>query len=106
MYALILASENAELRLQLAEAQDQCVELAVDAGEFHAEVEALCAQLAEVSEQRDAWLAEAERLRGRAVARGWDTARALHIQHQHARSDGPSLDGRYGAAGETLRAKP
>ena len=32
---LTLVTENAELRLQLAEAQDQCVELAVDAGELH-----------------------------------------------------------------------
>jgi len=38
---LALAVENAELRAQLAEAQDQCIELAVDAGELHAEVEAL-----------------------------------------------------------------
>ena len=59
---LTLATENAELRLQLAEAQDQCVELAVDAGELHAEIEALRARLAEVSEQRDAWQAQAEHL--------------------------------------------
>ena len=38
---LTIATENAELRLQLAEAQDQCVELAVDAGELHAEIETL-----------------------------------------------------------------
>ena len=62
MLVLVLATENAELRLQLAEAQDQCVELAVDSGELHAEVEALRAQLAEVSEQRDAWQAEASRI--------------------------------------------
>lgn len=67
---LALAIENAEIRIQLAESQDQCVELAVDAGELHAEIQALRVQLAEVSEQRDAWQAEAERLRGRAVARG------------------------------------
>jgi septal ring factor EnvC (AmiA/AmiB activator) len=65
---LTLATENAELRLQLAETQDQCVELAVDAGELYAEIETLRAQLAEVSDQRDAWQAEAERRDGRAVA--------------------------------------
>ncbi|MCC0808073.1 hypothetical protein FPV16_17960 [Methylobacterium sp. W2] len=43
---LTLATENAELRAQLAEVQDQCVELAVDAGEPHAEVEALRRNLA------------------------------------------------------------
>lgn len=67
---LELATENTELRLQLAEAQDQCVELAVDAGELHAEVEALRAQLVEVERERDAWRDEAEGPRGRAVARG------------------------------------
>ena len=67
---LILAMENAELRSQLAEAQDQCVELAVDAGELQAEIEALRAQLAEVTDQRDAWQAEAERLNVWAVMRG------------------------------------
>ena len=67
---LIFAMENAELRSQLAEAQDQCVELAVDAGELQAEIEALRAQLAEVTDQRDAWQAEAERLNVWAVMRG------------------------------------
>jgi chromosome segregation ATPase len=67
---LTLATENAELRSQLAEAQDQCVELAVDAGELQAEIEALRAQLAEVTDQRDAWQAEAERLNVWAVMRG------------------------------------
>ncbi|KQO99078.1 hypothetical protein ASF32_14585 [Methylobacterium sp. Leaf91] len=41
------AAENGELRSQLAEAQGQRVELAVDAGELHAEVEALRRGLAE-----------------------------------------------------------
>ena len=36
---LVIATENAELRIQLAEAQNQCVALAVDAGELQAEVE-------------------------------------------------------------------
>lgn len=62
---LELATENAELRLQLAEAQDQCVELAVDAGELHAEVEALRAQLVEAEREREAWRVEAERLTSR-----------------------------------------
>lgn len=39
--------ENSELRLQLAELQDQCVELAVDNGALHAEIEALRRELAE-----------------------------------------------------------
>jgi septal ring factor EnvC (AmiA/AmiB activator) len=67
---LALATDNAELRLQLAETQDQCVELAVDAGDLQAEIEALRAQLAEVTDQREAWQAEAERLGVWAVMRG------------------------------------
>jgi uncharacterized protein involved in exopolysaccharide biosynthesis len=55
------AVENAELRLQLAQIQDQCVELAVDGGDLHAEIEAFRAELQEVRCQRDAWQAEAER---------------------------------------------
>jgi peptidoglycan hydrolase CwlO-like protein len=67
---LSVVAENTELRLLLAEAQDQCVELAVDAGDLQAEIEALRAQLAEVTDQRDAWQAEAERLSVWAVMRG------------------------------------
>ncbi|MCJ2127374.1 hypothetical protein [Methylobacterium sp. E-045] len=52
---LTLATENAELRAHLAEVQDQCVELAVDAGELHAEVEALRRELTEVRAERDEW---------------------------------------------------
>ena len=59
---LVLATENTELRLQLAEAQDQCIELAVDAGQLHAEVEALRAQLIDVERERDAGQAQAEHL--------------------------------------------
>lgn len=43
---LELATENAELRLQLAEAQEQCVEMAVDAGELQAVIELLQFELA------------------------------------------------------------
>jgi len=60
---LALAVENAELRQQLADVQDQCVELAVDAGEQHIENEALRARLAQAEKDRDAWRAEAERSR-------------------------------------------
>jgi hypothetical protein len=41
---LAIVIENAELRTQLAETQDQCVELAVDAGDLHAEIEELKAR--------------------------------------------------------------
>jgi septal ring factor EnvC (AmiA/AmiB activator) len=58
---LAVVMENAELRQQLAEVQDQCVELAVDASELHAEIEALRARLAQAERDRDAWHAEAER---------------------------------------------
>jgi septal ring factor EnvC (AmiA/AmiB activator) len=58
---LAVVIENAELRQQLAETQDQCVELAVDAGELHSEIEALRARLAQAERDRDAWQAEAER---------------------------------------------
>ena len=34
---LELAAEVADLRIQLAESQDQCIEMAIDAGELHAE---------------------------------------------------------------------
>lgn len=57
---LAVVIENAELRQALAEAQDQCVELAVDAGELHAEIEALRARLAKVERDRDRWRTEAE----------------------------------------------
>jgi regulator of replication initiation timing len=55
---LALSTENAELRAQLAEAQDLLIETAVDAGEMHARVE-------EMQAERDAWRAEAERLKAR-----------------------------------------
>lgn len=52
---LVLADENAELRQQLAAAQDMLIETAIDAGYLHARLEVLQAE-------RDAWRAEAERL--------------------------------------------
>lgn len=57
---LAVIIENRELRQQLAETQEQCVELAVDAGQLHAEIEALRARLAQAKKDRDAWRAEAE----------------------------------------------
>ncbi|MCJ2131327.1 hypothetical protein [Methylobacterium sp. E-045] len=50
---LVLATENSELRAQLAEVQDQCVELAVDAGEMHAEIERLRREVAELRAGQD-----------------------------------------------------
>ena len=65
---LAVVIENAELRQQLAESQDQCVELAVDAGELQIEIEALRERLASVERERDAWQVEAQRLRNSAAA--------------------------------------
>jgi hypothetical protein len=52
---LALTTENAELRVQLAEAQDQCIEMAVDARDLQPEIEMLRARLAEVECERDEW---------------------------------------------------
>ena len=57
---LALATENAELRAALAEAQELLVETAVDAGELHASVEELQKELAVARADRDAWQAEAK----------------------------------------------
>lgn len=57
-----LAAENAELREELASAQDMLVETAIDAGNMHALVEAM-------RTERDAWREEAERLRAQAMRR-------------------------------------
>ena len=59
---LALAVENAELRFALAEAQEQCVELAVDAGELHATIKELQAHLAVLEAERDVWLTAAARI--------------------------------------------
>lgn len=52
---LALKIERAELRVQLAEVKDQCVEPAVNASELHARIEVLQEELAQVREDRDAW---------------------------------------------------
>ncbi len=57
---LALAIENAELRDQLATAQDMLVETAIDGGRLHALIET-------IQIERDAWQAEAEALRARLV---------------------------------------
>ncbi|WP_082502825.1 hypothetical protein [Methylobacterium sp. Leaf100] len=57
---LAVALENGELRQQLAEVQDQCIELAVDAGELHAEIDRLRAQLHDAERACDRWRALAE----------------------------------------------
>ena len=41
MLVLELATKNAELRLQLAEAQDQLIEMAIEAGDMHARIGSL-----------------------------------------------------------------
>ena len=60
---LALATENAELRQQLANAQDMLMETAIDAGHLHARIEA-------VQDERDAWRAEAERTNARNMRTG------------------------------------
>lgn len=60
---LALATENAELREQLASAQDMLMETAIDAGNMHALVEAM-------RTERDAWQDKAERLRTRNLRTG------------------------------------
>ena len=58
-----LARENADLREQLALAQDMLMETAIDAGNLHALIEA-------VQSERDAWRQEAERLQTRSARAG------------------------------------
>ena len=60
---LALATENAELRAQLASAQDMLMETAIDAGHLHARIEA-------VQAERDSWRDEAERLARRITGTG------------------------------------
>lgn len=61
--SLAMAVEIAELRQQLAEAQDHLVETAIDAGHLHAQIESLQDELTEARTERDAWRAEADRNR-------------------------------------------
>lgn len=60
---LAVAVENAELRIQLAEAQNLLIETAVDACDLHARMEELQAELVEARADRDAWREKAERVR-------------------------------------------
>ena len=57
---LALARENADLRVQLASAQDMLVETAIDAGNLHALIEATRTEC-------DAWRAEVGRLEHRVL---------------------------------------
>ena len=57
---LAVVLENVELRQQLAEVQDQCIELAVDAGGLHAEIQSLRAQLLDAERACDRWRSLAE----------------------------------------------
>ena len=59
---LALATENAELRQQLASAQDMLMETAIDAGHLHARIEA-------VQAERDAWREEAGRWQAQVMRR-------------------------------------
>ncbi|TXN15062.1 hypothetical protein FV219_02980 [Methylobacterium sp. WL122] len=59
-----LATENAELRAALAEAQELLIETAVDAGEMHARLEEVQAELVEARAERDAYRIEARQRRG------------------------------------------
>ena len=58
---LALATENAELRAALAEAQELLIETAVDAGEMHARLEEVQRELAVAHADRDAWMIRARR---------------------------------------------
>ena len=66
---LALSRENAELREQLAAAQDMLMETAIDARNLYERLEA-------VQIECDAWQAEAEKLRAEAAPqRRWLTSR-------------------------------
>ena len=64
---LALQLEVTELNQQVAGTQHQCVELAVDAGEPHAQIQALQDELAHVRADRNAWR-DAARAAGGAMA--------------------------------------
>jgi chromosome segregation ATPase len=66
-HAAVIASltrENAELKRQLASAQDLLVESAIEVGDLRAGIDALRTELTEAQATRDAWRDEAERLVG------------------------------------------
>ncbi|MHB2211824.1 hypothetical protein [Methylobacterium sp. CM6257] len=58
LLVLALTVENSELRARLAEAQDQLVELAINAGQLHTRIEALQTELAALREGRNAGRAD------------------------------------------------
>ena len=58
---LALATEIAELRAALAEAQELLIETAVDAGEMHTRLEEVERELAMARADRDAWMIRARR---------------------------------------------
>lgn len=51
---LELTVENADRHLQLAETQERCIEMAVDAGDLQADIEALRSALTAARMERDA----------------------------------------------------
>ncbi|ACA17950.1 hypothetical protein M446_3569 [Methylobacterium sp. 4-46] len=66
---LELVADLADLRRQLAEAQDHCVEMAVDAGYLHEEIRHLRRALAAARREKEALQARLAPLgRGRAAA--------------------------------------
>ena len=70
---LALAAENADLREQLASAQDMLAETAIDAGNMHALVEA-------TRTERDAWREAASSNVGTAYARVVDLASSFSMR--------------------------
>lgn len=58
---LAVVLENVELRQQPPEVQNRCIELAVDAGGLHAEIEMLRAQLLAAERACDRWRVVAEK---------------------------------------------
>ena len=53
---IALATENAELRAALSQAQELLIETAVDAGEMHARLEEVQRELAVARADHDAWM--------------------------------------------------
>jgi septal ring factor EnvC (AmiA/AmiB activator) len=69
LVVLELVSEVAELRRQLAEAQEHCVEMAIDAGYLNEEIRSLRRELTAARREKDALQATLGRFgRGRAAA--------------------------------------